>query len=762
MSQEIMEKYVEIYNKTLIENTRILSMLKKYGIYENYIFENFLLGYSDGRLLERIDKNDELLKHFEEVGIIKNGKEVFKNYITIPIYNEKKEIINIVGYNIYSRSKNKIIMLNGSGVFNQSFLQKAKELILTQSPLEVLLLIQNDYPNTTFLFGEDSKYVKFINDNNIKRVIFAFEGKMRLFYELSKNGVSTKRVVVDYNKAKEPGAKEYLDILFSGKTNKNEKDQSSDIIQEIENGFLFQFPHLNYKVIGNFTEYTMNMKANIKVYTKEDVFVDQIDLYKNRDRLNFIYNIMDKFNIRDQIQLENDLTQIIEVIEKHKEKKEKEKKKTKPVLTEYQKDIGLSFLKNPNLIDEIEKDYERLGYVRERKNKILLYLVMTSRLMDNPLHAILISRSGAGKSLLAEITESLCPPEELESISDLSAQALYYYGKDDLKHRFIVIGEKEGSEGSDYPLRELITKKSITKAIPMKDPLTGQIKTVNIKVEGPIAFVETTTSSNINPENLNRCFVISIDESEDQTRLIHQIQRKNYTIEGYLQKRDLDKIRSKHIYAQRILKKIRVFNPYAELLSFPSSKLKTRRDNEKFLRLINVITFLHQYQRKVKKLKLENNEVIEYIECTPYDYRIAYELLSDGVLDNTLDDLPRPARKLLELIKKYLRERSDRDNIPVDKIIFERRDIREYTSWSFAQIRNNFRILQDYEYLQLIKSKNGTAKQYKLSSNYSDIDFLNKILSPEELEERISQQKQRSNLNRLNIPEHLGEKVLIS
>jgi len=82
---------------------------------------------------------------------------------------------------------------------------------------------------------------------------------------------------------------------------------------------------LNYRVIGNFSEYSMNMKTNIKVYNQNDVFVDSIDLYKNRERLNFIYNIMDKFNIRDKIQLENDLTQLIEIIEKHKEKKEKEK-----------------------------------------------------------------------------------------------------------------------------------------------------------------------------------------------------------------------------------------------------------------------------------------------------------------------------------------------------------------------------------------------------------------------------------------------------
>ena len=120
------------------------------------------------------------------------------------------------------------------------------------------------------------------------------------------------------------------------------------------------------------------------------------DLYKNRDRQNYIYNLMERFGIRDQIQLEQDLHQIIEVIEKHKEKKENQKKRVKPQLTEYQKEIGLQFLKNPWLMDEIDRDYTHLGYVRERKNKILLYLIMTSRLMDNPLHSILISRSGAG------------------------------------------------------------------------------------------------------------------------------------------------------------------------------------------------------------------------------------------------------------------------------------------------------------------------------------------------------------------------------
>ena len=732
---EVLERYVNISSSSLQANNRVLSSLRNHGITEPFLFESFSLGYANGSIPEMGKESEELNQKLSACGLLKNGKEIFKNRLIIPIYDENRVLVNIVGYSLHPQAKSKLIWLKPIGIFNSAFLQNSSEIVLTDNPLHTLKLIQQDYPNTTFLFGSDQKYVHFMQEHRIRKIFFAFEGKTRLFYELSRNGVSAKRVKIDFEQLTGKKAKEYLDNLLSG----NDMEvQSSDTIKEIENGFLFQFPHLSYRVIGNFSEYTMNMKANIKAFTDQEAFVDSIDLYKNRDRQNYIFNLMDRFNIRDQIQLEKDLNQIIGVIEKHKEKKESEKKKLKPELTDYQRQIGLKLLSNPKLLDEIEEDFSHLGYVRERKNKLLLYLVMTSRLMDTPLHCILISRSGAGKSMLVEITEQLCPPEDLHSVSDLTAQSLYYYGKDDLVHKFIVIGEKEGSEGADYPLRELITKKSITKAIPMKDSVTGQIKTVSITVNGPVSLAETTTSSIINPENLNRCFVIGIDESEEQTQLIHELQRKNHTIEGHLQKQDNSRIIEKHAFTQRLLKKILIINPFAELLCFPSSKLKTRRDHEKFLRLIDAICFLHQYQRKIKKRKIENGEQLEYIECSLQDYRIAYELLSDGVLDNTLDDLPSSTRKLLELIKKYLQGKSKQDNIPIEKIIFERKEIREYTSWSFAQVRNNFRILRDYEYLQLIKAKNGLANKYRLNGNYSDVDFLNKILSPEELEKRIA------------------------
>ena len=206
-----------------------------------------------------------------------------------------------------------------------------------------------------------------------------------------------------------------------------------------------------------------------------------------------------------------------------------------------------------------------------------------------------------------------------------------------------------------------------------------------------------------------------------------------------MKRKEKEKIIEKHNYAQRLLKKVHTFNPYATLLSFPASRLQSRRDNEKFLRLISTIAFIHQYQREIKEIELDNKETLTYIECNVNDYRIAYNLLSEGVLDNTMDDLPRTARELLDIIKRYINEKSKKENIPPDRLIFERKNIREYSSWSFAQVRNNFQVLKDYEYIQLIKSKNGLAHQYRLSPNYSDINFLTTILSPEELEKKLKE-----------------------
>ena len=736
---ELLTHYLRHCRKTLETHSRAQQFLDIHGIREQSVLDSYALGYSDGSIENYATENGTLGKELEEIGLLRGKRDVFKGCIIIPILDENKSLENIVGYSIYPQRKNRLVTLSTNSIFNAPFLKHAQAVYLTNNPLHALFLISSSVPATTFIHDDEKKYVAFFRESGIRRVVFTHEGNARLFGQLAMSGISTQRAPIDFERLlKSADAKKEIQaVLQTLDASEQETKDSDDIVEEIEHGYLFRLPLLTYRVLGNFTDFSMTMKVNIRAMKDNMVFVDAIDLYRNRDRQNFIYNLTDQFSIRDQVQLEQDLQTMLTVIETRKEQREKERENVKVELTDRERSIGMEFLTAKNLCDRIIEDYDRMGYVRERKNKLLLYLVMTSRLMDSPLHALIIARSSAGKSRLAEITEELCPPESVVSVSDLSQQAMFYWGEDDLKHRFVAIGERQGSEASDYPLRELISRKSITKAIPLKDPISGQIKTTTITVNGPISLVETSTSTNVNPENLNRCFIVGIDETEEQTSEIHRLQRHSFTIDGFLKAKEREEITGRHIYAQRLLRSVQVFNPFAELLSFPSSKLRSRRDNEKFLRLISAISFLHQYQRPVKKLKLKTDEEIEYIECTVDDYRTAHELLADGVLENTLDDLPRPARSLLDLITEFLGKRSTAEGVPVERIVFERKEIREYTSWTFAQIRNNFRILKDYEYLKLIKGQNGQAHKYRLASGYTGLDLLHTILSPEELEKRI-------------------------
>ena len=141
-------------------------------------------------------------------------------------------------------------------------------------------------------------------------------------------------------------------------------------------------------------------------------------------------------------------------------------------------------------------------------------------------------------------------------------------------------------------------------------------------------------------------------------------------------------------------------------------------------------------------MTLDRGQTVEYVEVTVADYRLAHELLSDGVLDSTLDDLPSPARKLLNIIREHVARRADRDRVAAERVVFQRNEIRTASSWSFAQVRNSMRTLVEYECIQLVKAQNGIASQYRLNGGYSDPEFLAAILTPDEVTERLKQARE--------------------
>src|SRR6266542_6087820 len=73
--------------------------------------------------------------------------------------------------------------------------------------------------------------------------------------------------------------------------------------------------------------------------------------------------------------------------------------------------------------------------------------------------------------------------------------------------------------------------------------------------------------------------------------------------------------------AQRLLRQIRIINPYTTQLEITQYVFKKLRTNMHYLKLIEIITFYHQKQREIKtdtngKPYIET--AIEDIECANY------------------------------------------------------------------------------------------------------------------------------------------------
>ena len=168
----------------------------------------------------------------------------------------------------------------------------------------------------------------------------------------------------------------------------------------------------------------------------------------------------------------------------------------------------------------------------------------------------------------------------------------------------------------------------------------------------------------------------------------------------------------KHQHAQRLLKPLRVVNPYADKLSFTYGQTRNRRDHEKYLTLIDAIALLHQHQREIKRLE-RNDEVIEYIEVVPDDIELANKL-TQHVLIRSMDELPPQTRQLLNDITKQLEKQSTDDGVDVLDCQFTQKQVRQWVSLGNTQLREHLKRLVNYEYITCKQVSRYGCLEYQL------------------------------------------------
>ncbi|WP_211621419.1 toprim domain-containing protein, partial [Paraburkholderia domus] len=462
------------------------------------------------------------------------------------------------------------------------------------------------------------------------------------------------------------------------------------------------------------------MRVNAQVRRGDSYHVDTLDVYSAKARAVYLKTAAIELGNQEDT-LKRDLGRVLlklETLQDEAIRATLAPKEKGVTLDAVEHAAALDWLKAPDLIARLEADMARCGVVGEATNLLAGYLSAVSRKLDAPLAVLIQSSSAAGKSSLMDAVLDLMPDEERIQYSAMTGQSLFYLGETDLQHKILAIAEEEGVRQAAYALKLLQSDGELTIASTGKDEATGNLVTKQYRVKGPVMLMLTTTAIDVDEELLNRCLVLTINESREQTREIHARQRAKQTLEGLLAETDKQHIIELHRNAQRLLKPVHVVNPFAEQLTFMDDKTRMRRDHMKYLTLIRSIALLHQYQRPHRTVT-HRGEALTYIEVTKADIALANRIAHE-VLGRTLDELPPQTRRLLTMVQAWVNERCTATAQKQNEFRFTRRDVREATRWGDTQLKVHLARLVELEYVLTHRGLRGLTHEYEL--RYDGVD----------------------------------------
>ncbi|HEY4341684.1 MAG TPA: CHC2 zinc finger domain-containing protein [Steroidobacteraceae bacterium] len=456
------------------------------------------------------------------------------------------------------------------------------------------------------------------------------------------------------------------------------------------------------------------LKVNLLVSRGERFHVDTLDLYQAKARAAFTKQAGLELGEAEDV-LKHDLGRVLlklEAVQTEQLTAALAKEDKQPKLSDSEHAEALALLKAPDLLDRIVADFTACGVVGEATNTLVGYIAAVSRQLDRPLAVIIQSSSAAGKSALMDAVLALMPEEAQVRYSAMTGQSLFYMGETNLKHKILAIAEEEGASNASYALKLLQSEGQVTIASTGKDPTTGLLVTHEYRVEGPVMLFLTTTAIDIDEELLNRCLVLTVNESREQTRAIHAQQRHRQTLDGLLATTDREAILAVHRNAQGLLQPLAVVNPHADRLTFLDDQTRTRRDHMKYLSLIRAITLLHQYQRPLHTVPHRGKE-LRYIEVLPSDIAVANRLANE-VLGRTLDELPPQTRVLLQRVHRWVADECERLAVSRADLRFTRRQVRALTGWGDTQLKIHLGRLAELEYVLIHRVHRGQGFAYEL------------------------------------------------
>lgn len=399
----------------------------------------------------------------------------------------------------------------------------------------------------------------------------------------------------------------------------------------------------------------------------------------------------------------NDLHHLTAALEKYREAELQQHQSEEPkelqqyILTAIERNEALKIARDKKLISSIAQKLTQTGIIGEDDNKVFLFAIAASHLQQNPLNALIQGSSGSGKTRLLKQIFACMPDEAKKIYSRLSEKMLYNVPKYYFKNKLICFEDVDGlGEEAVYAWRELVSNGELISGVSYKDD-KGNIGIKELVVYGPITSIACTTHGRIYTDNMNRLFLIAIDESKAQTKRIIEYQAKEAA--GQINKKEQQAAIAQLQNFVRVLQPYKVYNPHAISLLLPDGIQDERRLYKLYLYFIDMITVLHQHQRK----QTADGKLI----ATRQDCQIAKDLMFECIMLK-MDELDGSLRQFFERLKEYIKKTNN------DNYGFTQREIRTALHISKTGLHRFITELTELEYLQEMRYNGNKGNTYQI------------------------------------------------
>ncbi|MDR4880080.1 DNA primase [Escherichia ruysiae] len=751
--QALLGRVVDFYHHTLLNAPEAVAYLEKRRLNHPELVAAFKPGFANRTLPYRLPAvksraGEKIRARLKGVGVLReSGHEHFTGSLVVPVMDLNGQIREMYGRKIGGDLRKGTplhLYLPGAhgGVWNEQALIGSSTVVLCESLIDAMSFWVAGVRNVTAAYGVNGftgEMRAALLAHGVRQVLIAYdndpagnEAAVKRASSLAASGIATFRVLfpagMDANgylcSVAEP--EQAFSLLLDGAVPMSDLADAESIapqasaepahltslaagvavlpaaaapapgvsVETLTDGELMvALPGERWTIRGVSRKPNVAaMKVNAQVLDTNSgvVFADAVDMMSARSRSGYARAAAAELGLAEG-DLRRSLGKVLLALEHWQAAPEPES--VAPEMTPEDREAALDLLRDECLAGRIASDMAACGVVGESTNLTAAYLAAVSRKLDRPLAVLIQSSSAAGKSSLMDAVLNLIPPEERLQYSAMTGQSLFYLGETNLQHKILAIAEEEGVRQAAYALKLLQSDGELTIASTGKDDASGNLVTKQYTVKGPVMLMLTTTAIDVDEELLNRCLVLTVNESREQTEAIHAAQRYAQTLEGLLAANEKSYITQLHQNAQRLLRPLNVVNPFASQLTFMSNKTRTRRDHMKYLTLIQSITLLHQYQREIKRVE-HRGQVVEYIEVTREDIALANQLAHE-ILGRTLDEMPPQTRKLLTLIQQWV---SGSGQVR-EAMLFTRKQLRDAVQWGDTQLKIHLARLVEMEYL---------------------------------------------------------------